>query len=265
MNLRKWNREKRTRAGKVPQFVESKIEKTMACISNPILKSHIPETRIFSPEVLEEMLKRFSFVILKPDVGRKGYGVISVRKNPRGVLIHYETQEIEYADIWEGMRLIKDMSDEKTYLVQQGIELLKIAKRPLDVRVSMQKPYSEWRFTGIAARLAGPGKVVTNRSSGGEIIPFACALAQCGVCPDNILKVRESIKQISLNAAKVLNGKYRGLRELGIDIGLDQSLFPWIFEINTRPVYKLFGMLPDKSMYNMIRKYHRMIWRGVTG
>jgi len=125
----------------------------------------------------------------------------------------------------------------------------------------MQRPNQRWRFTGIAARLAEPKKIVTNRSSGGTIIPYEEAMMQCGIETGPIDEVRKLITQLSLESATILTGRYHGLRELGIDIGLDQELFPWILEVNTRPVIKLFGQLPDKTMYNRILNYHREIWQ----
>jgi hypothetical protein len=52
----------------------------------------------------------------------------------------------------------------------------------------------------------------------------------------------------SKQVAKAFQRRYPSIKELGIDIAVDKSLFPWIIEVNTRPVIKLFNGLKDKRM-----------------
>lgn len=228
-------------------------------LSDDFLRDFIPKTEFYSPKIFAEMVKRYSFVILKPDAGRKGWGVISVRSGEQGYLVHHDKIALRYKSIDAAGAAAEALMDSE-YVVQRGIELLRLKLRPIDVRVSVLKPYQRWIYSGIAIRQAEQGKIVTNRSSGGNILPFSQALLECGFPEEEIIALEERIKSLSLRIAAVLTKVYPGLRELGVDIGLDSSLHPWILEVNTRPVYKLFGMLPDKSMYNTIRNYHRTIW-----
>lgn len=235
------------------------MDKMRVLLSDDFLRDYIPKTKFYTPKIFAEMFKRYSFVILKPDTGRKGRGVISVRSDEQGYLVQHEKTASRYKSIEAAGAAAEALMDCE-YVVQRGIELLRLKSRPIDVRVSVLKPFQRWMYSGIAIRQAEQGKIVTNRSSGGNILPFSQAILECGYREEEINSVEERIKSLSLRTAAVLTKVYPGLRELGVDIGLDSSLHPWILEVNTRPVYKLFGMLPDKSMYNTIRDYHRKIW-----
>lgn len=67
------------------------------------------------------------------------------------------------------------------------------------------------------------------------------------------------IYNLSKEIAKTLNIFFPGLRELGIDLGVDKNLDIWIFEVNTRPDFKMFRVLDNHHMYDRIRKTHRFI------
>lgn len=49
--------------------------------------------------------------------------------------------------------------------------------------------------------------------------------------------------------------KFPGLKEIGLDVGLDQQIYPWILEVNTRPAVKVLTFLPNKSLYHKIFRY----------
>ncbi|WP_372447217.1 YheC/YheD family protein [Paenibacillus cisolokensis] len=49
-------------------------------MNDPILSRHVPKTYWYRAARLRNMLKLYSSVYIKPDIGRKGNGVIRVRK-----------------------------------------------------------------------------------------------------------------------------------------------------------------------------------------
>ncbi|MNC79431.1 hypothetical protein D3C75_1319120 [compost metagenome] len=50
---------------------------------------------------------------------------------------------------------------------------------------------------------------------------------------------------------------YPRIRQIGVDVGLDRSLTPWVIEVNMKPDPYIFNQLKDKSMYRKVMKYRR--------
>jgi D-alanine-D-alanine ligase-like ATP-grasp enzyme len=67
------------------------------------------------------------------------------------------------------------------------------------------------------------------------------------------------LAKISYLTAEVLERRFPGLKELGIDVGLDWMGKPWIFEVNTRPYFRMFSKIRNPSMYRRIMNNHYRI------
>ncbi|WP_107725747.1 YheC/YheD family protein [Desmospora activa] len=63
-------------------------------------------------------------------------------------------------------------------------------------------------------------------------------------------------------SSRVLDARFPGIRELGVDIAVDQKGKLWILEVNTSPACSTFRLLRDKTMYRRIIKNKRVIYRG---
>jgi D-alanine-D-alanine ligase-like ATP-grasp enzyme len=113
-------------------------------------------------------------------------------------------------------------------------------------------------LTGVAAKIAAPGKIVTNFCKGGQ--PYQAGDAVCQVCgTDSAPKKIQELNQMAYRVAHVLSKRFKGLRELGIDAGMDNNGKIWIFEVNTRPTYGMFRKLKDLKMYYKIRRNRKQI------
>ncbi|SFI69124.1 YheC/YheD family protein [Thermoflavimicrobium dichotomicum] len=243
------------------QQIASKALKTMVLLKHGQVRAYLPETKWFNRETLFYMLEKYASVYIKPDKGGGGAGIIRVRKwneksyeccSPYGCSIVASSQLFK----WIEQRFLP----KKRYIVQQGISLATVHGRPFDLRIFLQKPENEWKVTGIVAKIAAPGKIVTNYCKGGT--PCNAVQALLSITKNNYGKTKGHLKEISFlskRVAKILNNKFIGLKELGIDAGIDQQGKLWIFEVNTRPQFKMFSKLPDLGMYRQIIKNHRKI------
>ncbi len=241
------------------QQIASKLLKTAVILNHPQLSSYIPETRWYSPEALHDMLEKYPVVYLKPDKGTGGGGIIRIRR-----INHYR---FEYKDLSRSrvlpysqlLRFVgRKLIPSQRYIIQKGISLACVGDRPFDIRVILQKPNGKWLVSGIAAKIAKPGKIVTNYCKGGQPYDvFKALYLATSKDHEKAKKIFIEIYYISKEIAKILNRRFSGLRELGIDVGVDKQYNIWVFEVNTHPNFQLFRRIGNQEMYHCIRKRHK--------
>ena len=234
------------------QIVRSKLKKTRTLQRDKQISEFIPATVTYGYNNLQEMLSRFPLVFLKPDRGSKGFKVAAVKKHFGGFSVHINSKELKMKTLDEVSEFFKEYSQGKKFLIQQGIDSLKVDNRPFNVRIWVQKPYKTWKVTGITAVLAAPQKLITNYHQGGTLLCFKSVMSK--TAGTDINKVKELTNQlyfIGKHASEALNQRYKGLRELGIDVAIDQSFWPWILEVNTKPMIIIGNP--------KIRHYHSII------
>jgi hypothetical protein len=141
------------------------------------------------------------------------------------------------------------------YLVQQGIDLLRYEDRPFDLRVLTQKNLQgAWETTGMLGRVAAPQKVVTNYHNGGSIFSVD-ALFQEHMSPAEMISTVQQLKSLGVKIAAQLETAYPGLKEIGLDVAMDQHHDLWLLEVNTLPSIIVFKMFPNKAIYRRIHRY----------
>jgi hypothetical protein len=236
----------------VPLVTKHSVAK--AVLGNPELGANTPETKKHNISTLKLMLDRYRMVYLKPDSGTGGNGIIRVEKRGR----QYEYQLGTTAKTYSSFESLADCIGKNTrntpYVVQRGIHLLRHNGRLFDLRVMVQKnPRGEWETTGVIGRLGHPRKIVTNVCRGGVSIPAETLLKKhVSDVPDYI----RSLRLLGVKTARQLNKTFPRLKELGLDIGIDSNLSPWLLEANPRPVIYGFKTLKDQRIYEKIRRYH---------
>ncbi|RTE10958.1 YheC/YheD family protein [Paenibacillus whitsoniae] len=236
--------------------VGSKWVKTKVLLQNKELRKFVPETRIYNQSNLFQMLNKYKMVYVKPINGSFGQGVIRVKKNHK-----YTFQSGKTARSFETFQglftALNKAKLKKSYLVQQGIHLLTYQKRIFDTRIMVQKtPHKKWEATGYIGRVAHPRKIVTNFHNSGKPLPLEVLLGSY----INGQKKKEYIhrlRNLGYRIAKHYHKSYPGFKEIGVDIGIDKTLKPWVLEVNTAPDPFIFNQLKDKKMFFKVLRYAR--------
>jgi glutathione synthase/RimK-type ligase-like ATP-grasp enzyme len=214
--------------------IADKWVKTRALIRDERVSKYIPETHIFSPQHLKEMLLRYNMIVLKPVVGTGGHGLMRMAKMGEGYSCHYKDRVQHFPEFEVLASFAKRQVRNRKYIIQQGIHLAKIENRPLDYRVKIVKRDEKWVITAMVGRLARKGFFVTNLCKGGTQFTFDQAIRQSLPGVNSRVK-KEELRKLTRLCTRMMEGKFPGINQLGFDYGLDLEGNIWMFEVNTKP------------------------------
>lgn len=220
---------------------------------DPFVRPSLPETKMFSGESFDQMINRYGAVIVKPNWGLGGQGVMKVSRLSNGkYLIHYGMNRQVFSSKTAALVRLRQYISHRPYIVQRYISMCKVNGRPFDLRVMLQRKKGiPWTVTGKLAKVAGPNRIITNTArSKGYVLPAMSALTKTFSRRQSEL-ILNKLDQICLHAAKLL-GKAYGLRIYGFDMAVDRNGNTWVFEANERPAIAFFRKLKDKSYYHKI-------------
>ncbi|MCR2804165.1 YheC/YheD family protein [Paenibacillus soyae] len=245
--------------------ISDKWAKTRVMLRDAGLRPHIPETKRFGRATLRSMLDRYRMVYVKPTHGSLGQGVMRVEKEDGGGYgYQLAGKRRSFAGFDALYRAIVKDKRSKSYLVQKGVHALQYEGRAYDLRLVVQRaPYGGFEATGTVARVASPGKIVTNGSQGGTILTAEQVLAPY-MSPMNRNRLLKQLDGIGVATIKRLRRRYPKMLEIGLDIAVDRNLKPWILEVNTTPDHCPFAILQDQTMIRRIIHYGRGYGRTYT-
>jgi len=245
----------------VPQHVRSKWKKTAAIARSRTLKRLIPETVRFGGRELKSKLERYGMVYLKPDSGTHGKGVMRAERFGGRYRLKSGRRVKTFTTIGELTAVLRRETRGRKYVIQRGIALLKYKGRVFDLRVMAQlTPRNKWQTTGMIGRVAAPRKIVTNYHSGGMLMPVPRLLGG-HMSKSSARRTIRKLKNIGVRSGQAMRRRYPGIREVGVDVGLDKGKRMWIIEVNTRPDPYIFRKLPDPSVFRRIRRYAKAYGR----
>ncbi|REJ32083.1 MAG: hypothetical protein DIU83_09610, partial [Bacillota bacterium] len=211
---------------------------------DPELAGHLPATiPLRDGARLRQFVEEHGRVYLKAVGGSLGNGTMEISPGARGRWrLRYNPSfgrtRTAYLPSWDALwdavtRLVRG----RPYLAQQAIRLAKVNGRPFDLRLLVQKePSGQWRFTGGAARVAGPGQITTHVPRGGRRMPMDEALVTAfGDGAARILSARAAA--LAERAARAMEASLgRDFMEMSLDLGIDDRQRLWIFELNSKPL-----------------------------
>lgn len=205
-----------------------------------------PETIQFGDEAsFRDLLSRHQAVFVKADDGSHGEDVVRVLA-PQDRYSSYELRGyLQGEKARESFRSAGGVYDflagacrHGDWLVQQAIDLLTYEGRRFDFRVILQKDEAgTWQMPHLLVRRAMGSGVVTNTSRGGESTTLEEFTARAGQEIEALPSLGAKIEEMSRLAAAAMEARYGLLGELGLDVGVDHNLRPWLLEVNTKPFF----------------------------
>jgi hypothetical protein len=219
------------------------------------------------------LIDRYGDVVLKPVDSGRGFGVIRISTiASNSYEIHIENTRTTIKGNQQMKDFIKEKIGRRGYIVQHRIPLATVNGRPFDMRVVVQRrdQSDDWVVTGMVAKVAGYGYIVTNiRRSNGMVLPILSAIRQSSLKNHSRKSLLTRITKVALLSADKLSNSilYANQRIFGFDMGLDQNGRVWVIEANLNPMLSHFSKLKDNSMYRRIMDYKKNSYRssGISG
>ncbi|MGE5450034.1 MAG: YheC/YheD family protein [Methanomassiliicoccales archaeon] len=208
--------------------------------TDPLLASHLPETRLYkSIKDIEKLLANYPEIYLKPRAGARGSGIARLSRSGHFYqLISAAGKTQQLSTLGNLPSYIKTNS----YIVQQGIRFWNYPSF-YDLKVLVQNTGSSFVVTGKIARQAEAGRVTTQLHQGGEALLLHEYLSKLPLAWQDRLEA--DVDRIALQTAKVLANRMPRLGEFSLDMGLDQKGKVWIIEANGKPSRKSFRIAGD--------------------
>lgn len=204
------------------------------------LGHHLPETHMLQGiDSVIDLLNRHQAVYLKPVGGSIGRGIVRVER--RGDAFELWAQRTERAEHWEA-RDVQDLADALrrarlpgAYVVQAAVPVIRFDGRPCDARVLLQRPGPRWQVVGYGIRVSGEASITSHVPNGGHIADRWAVLRHAFGSQSEEVDAR--LLAFARAAAAAIERSMPGhVREMSMDVGLDEEGHPWFFEANAKPM-----------------------------
>ncbi|MFN7253155.1 MAG: YheC/YheD family protein [Anaerobacillus sp.] len=225
---------------------------------NQNLAKNLPDTRRASRRSILQMMKYHKELILKPNIGAVGRGIMFLKKAGERWCITYKTSMNEWEKVYfEGAlpRILSQRIKKYSYIVQERIQLAEFNNNAFDVRVAVQRNSTgAWETTAFIAKVAEKGKVVTNVGQGGTVYDLDTILKSLPGL--SAKKVYADINDFCINIAEYLSTKLPHIGDLGIDIGLTSDGTPYFIEVNYISDYETLTFRDEKLVTSKWEKVY---------
>ncbi|MGA8944104.1 MAG: YheC/YheD family protein, partial [Thermoactinomyces sp.] len=218
-----------------------KYQTYMILKEHPELQSYLPETKrlVFGNDIWP-FLRKYTNILLKPNGGSHGRGVVAISQMPSYFLLKGRTKlnvpfSARIHSSAELLRWVEQTIKHTRYIMQPFLSLCTPDHRPFDVRILVQKNYrKEWETTGLAIRAGKPNSITSNLHGGGQALSFNDFLHQHYSLSETE-KITSTIRYLSETIPPFIESRHGPLVELGLDLGIDRQGNIWILEVNSKP------------------------------
>lgn len=199
-----------------------------------------PRTEDYSgrPGQLDEFMRRTGIAFIKPRSGNKGNRIFVARGDAAGLaLTYYEKKDSQHfgaISLDAAVAVIAGAIGGTSYVVQEGVDALRIKGSVFDIRVVAVNDGQRWH-TILETRLSPPGSDLSNISQGGTIhVTEELLSASLGSAATR--ELLERVDGTALGLARHLETSFPGeLMELGFDFVVDSRLGLHLVEVNSKP------------------------------
>ncbi|MEK5425101.1 YheC/YheD family endospore coat-associated protein [Cytobacillus sp. FSL R7-0680] len=211
------------------------------------LRTYLPETADYSKEKLLYFIEKYPSIFIKPVNGSQGKQIIHIRKNKDMYAVGYSSgKKAKTSHPFHHLdSFISQFEKEhrtSNYIIQEGIPLIQLNKRPIDFRILCHKNRQNiWKVTSAVARISNAEQFVSNLAQGGEMRK-PLALLTTLFDKTTAIQILALMKEISIELCTMIDQKTFGLYgELGIDMGVDYEGHLWMIEANSKPSKQIDG------------------------
>ena len=207
----------------------------------PKLQRYLPDTALLDgTHSLVRFLKEHDVVFVKPINGSLGLGIVKLVHDEQKIKAVLKTRsghinENQFSSGEHVYRFYKKRWLRRPHVLQEGLSLITVDERPVDIRVLLQKDRKGlWKKTKMYVRVAAEGEFTSNLTTGGLAVPLSSLFqTQENMSLEAIERhIRRLTTQIPL-ALERASGRLLG--ELGVDLGVAQNGRLSIIEVNSKP------------------------------
>ncbi|WP_235822690.1 YheC/YheD family endospore coat-associated protein [Cytobacillus massiliigabonensis] len=209
--------------------------------SEEYMKPYLPDTWMLTEHSLQDMLKKYSSIFIKPIHGSQGRNIIKVFIENDVLKVKMSTgtnkdRTFQFNDHMQFYKWLLPHLEKRTYLIQQAIPLIAYKKKLLDFRILCHKNFQNtWKVTSAVARLSADQQFVSNIARGGDVMKPVHVLSLLSNRETAVQQLK-LMKELAIEASSLVSQISDGvIGELGVDIGVDEEGKLWIIEINSKP------------------------------
>jgi hypothetical protein len=202
----------------------------------------IPTEPLPNLQSLTDLLDQHERVVLKPHNSSQGRNVYFLERTPGGYRANFGSSWTDFSPS-QLAAFFASYLENRGFIGQRYIETKTNVGLPFDIRIHARRTRNgHWETLRVYPRIGSGRTITANYSSGGSIAELRSFLA------DQFGDRSEFIRKMLLDLAREMPPRFQNLYSdrivdaVGIDIGLDPTGQPWLFEVNAFPWTKFFEL-----------------------
>lgn len=227
----------------------------------PHVQSYLPKTKLYSSiKDVQQMIKSFPLLYLKPINGTGGRGILRVEKlSNNSFSVYVQGRDHQRRIItpqkmnWTQLAAkLHSWNAKGRYIIQQGISIKLNNGRVHDYRMLVQKNgEGQWQLTGCAGRVGAAGSITSNLHGGGKAVMMDDLLLPWLDSEAKVQQIKEETSALGVSVASFLEEKYGALCELALDLAIDRKGAIYLLEVNPKPSREVFARIGDRDTYHI--------------